>query len=168
MKKINKLLLFFVFISIILTLCSCEERIMGKTRKEWQEQANSTGIPIALPGETIWPNKKKTKVIENYKSNEADYDESQQKIEKSDNSSNSQNTDDVSTSTSEIRKYECIYCGNSFKKENGKSDECNYMKDTNGNRINTGLNYLLGIVPFCSQKCYDSFHEHPHDGHDVF
>lgn len=65
------------------------------------------------------------------------------------------------------KTYKCQYCNSKFT-EGGVYDKCMYMKDINGNRIDTGAELLLGIGPaFCSQSCFDSFHEHKHQGHDV-
>lgn len=64
------------------------------------------------------------------------------------------------------KTYRCKYCNNEFT--NGVDDKCMIMKDMHGNRIETGFDYLVGAGPaFCSQKCFDSFHEYKHEGHDV-
>lgn len=77
--------------------------------------------------------------------------------------------DEVEESSSKNKKtYKCLYCSKKIRDGDGVEDECNYAKDINGRRINTGLNYLLGVGPsFCNQSCFDKFHEREHDGHDV-
>jgi len=77
--------------------------------------------------------------------------------------------DEVEESSSQNKKtYKCLYCSKKIRDGDGVEDECNYVKDSNGRRINTGLNYLLGVGPsFCNQLCFDKFHEREHDGHDV-
>ncbi len=64
------------------------------------------------------------------------------------------------------KTYKCLYCNNEFT--SGVDDKCMIMKDSHGNRIETGFDYLVGAGPaFCSQSCFDRFHEHKHEGHDV-
>ena len=70
-------------------------------------------------------------------------------------------------SVSKTKTFKCYYCKNKFY-EDGVHDKCMLVKDVNGNRIETGVELLLNIPPaFCSQACYDRFHEYKHDGHDV-
>jgi hypothetical protein len=65
------------------------------------------------------------------------------------------------------KTFKCNYCNTKFH-EDGIHDKCMLVKDVNGNRIETGVELLLNIPPaFCSQACYDKFHEHKHDGHEV-
>jgi ribosomal protein L37AE/L43A len=65
------------------------------------------------------------------------------------------------------KTYTCIMCGRKFT-EGGVKDVCSYVKDSFGNPISTALGELMGEGPsFCSQSCFDSFHEHKHQGHDV-
>lgn len=56
-----------------------------------------------------------------------------------------------------------MYCNDRFNK--GVYDKCMYVKDMNGQRIETGLDYLMG-PKFCRQECYDNYHKQEHFGHE--
>ena len=61
----------------------------------------------------------------------------------------------------------CLNCGKKFDKtEQGVEDKCSIDKDHNGKPLDAGLGTMLNKKDFCSQNCYDAFHEHHHAGHE--
>lgn len=51
------------YLVLIFVICftSCEQKYNGKTRAEWQEYANQSGMPVILDGLKVYPEGKKKK-----------------------------------------------------------------------------------------------------------
>ena len=154
-------------------MISCEEKINGKTRAEWQEMANRSGLEVHLPDETIYPeSESENSEDEQPQQNE---EEEENSTVSADNSSESESdnsevaTDDNSSSINSTKEQQvdemtnsvigaiitskkvCKCCGSTFSPYSGYSDEG--KSPTKG-----GSDWCTsGQTEYCSEKCYYKF-----------
>ena len=139
-KTVFNLILIFS----LLVFASCEQRFNGKTESEWQEYANESGLPVQLPGKTIYPENHHNKKLEysdeniEHKTNTTD--------ESYNNSSEEESVEEELTEdfVDAVFSYKrtCKCCGNKFSPKTNISefDDCSESA-------------TIASYEFCSGKC---------------